>query len=553
MVTQNPDKWGTETPFATGAPMYRAAGWAGTLPLPDGKKHPPPTGWTDKAAPYPNADQTAQWIEQRATGNICLRLAGVDAEHEVIGIDVDHYVKGGKAKTGGDTLAEIERQLDCQLPAAWTSSARTDGVSGIRYFRVPRGLQWRDDLKDIDIICKGHRYADVWPSINPDADNAVYWWFPPGTALTADGRRVWNGEIPRATAIVELPDSWVDYLTQGRKAFSVDAIDLAATNDEIYRWADSTLPDGSAEAMCERMRQAVADRKAEVDADTDSHRQIVRGLAEIVRLAEEGHTGWAAAFNEVESYCATDVSKRAKRDTARTLTGEIRRARTGMLRKSKGRVESVRAVGAEYPPRWCVCAAEMQTDTKTVRKFAKRLAKLTRSKKSSPASAPASVNPAGREVHSGHVRIAYRLARRYENQLLFVDRVGWHYWNGSCWTPDDRGKAKQAVIAVLKDSWTEAFSLTDTAAQKRLIADTKASSSAAGIAGVLSVAAALEPFAATVSDLDTDPYLLNVANGRVDLNTFAIKPHDASDKMTKTCRGTFDPETVVEGSLWMSS
>jgi putative DNA primase/helicase len=51
--------------------------------------------------------------------------------------------------------------------------------------------------------------------------------------------------------------------------------------------------------------------------------------------------------------------------------------------------------------------------------------------------------------------------------------------------------------------------------------------------GVLKVAAALEPFSATVRDLDADPYLLNVANGTLDLRTMELPPHDPADRMTK--------------------
>ena len=60
-------------------------------------------------------------------------------EYEVIGIDVDHYISGGKEKFGGDQLKELEAKLG-PLPPTWISSSRSDGISGIRFFVVPKGI-----------------------------------------------------------------------------------------------------------------------------------------------------------------------------------------------------------------------------------------------------------------------------------------------------------------------------------------------------------------------------------------------------------------------------
>jgi putative DNA primase/helicase len=70
--------------------------------------------------------------------------------------------------------------------------------------------------------------------------------------------------------------------------------------------------------------------------------------------------------------------------------------------------------------------------------------------------------------------------------------------------------------------------------------------SASGIAGVLEVAAALPAFAATVRDMDADPYLLNVDNGTLDLRTLELRPHSPADKLTKVCRGAYRPECTSE-------
>jgi hypothetical protein len=101
-------------PFAQAVAKYQKAGWGGTLPLPAGKKNPPPTGFTGHKAPYPTREKLLGWLNdpKRKRANICIRLAGTpeikdyDADGnlvssqkwEIVGIDVDDYVKGDKIK-----------------------------------------------------------------------------------------------------------------------------------------------------------------------------------------------------------------------------------------------------------------------------------------------------------------------------------------------------------------------------------------------------------------------------------------------------------------------
>ncbi|BBZ38577.1 DNA primase family protein [Mycobacterium conspicuum] len=140
------------------------------------------------------------------------------------------------------------------------------------------------------------------------------------------------------------------------------------------------------------------------------------------------------------------------------------------------------------------------------------------------------------QVHSGQLRIAYRLHDRYRDKLLYVHGIGWHHWDGKRWAYDDSGTAQRSVYDVLRTSLSE--SLDD----KQLRQDVRKCESANGIAGVLAVAAALPGFAATVRDLDADPYLLNTANGTIDLRTMELRPHDPADRITKVTVGAYDPD-----------
>lgn len=135
--------------------------------------------------------------------------------------------------------------------------------------------------------------------------------------------------------------------------------------------------------------------------------------------------------------------------------------------------------------------------------------------------------------HRGQVRMAYRLAAAHSGSIMFVHGLGWHYWDGRRWLEDDRGEAKRAVLDVLRDA------LADSLHEPALRQDVAKCESAAGVAGVLDVASALVPFAFTVADLDADPYVLNVANGTLDLRTLDLRPHDPADRITKVTAGAY--------------
>ena len=143
-------------------------------------------------------------------------------------------------------------------------------------------------------------------------------------------------------------------------------------------------------------------------------------------------------------------------------------------------------------------------------------------------------------AHSGQVRFAYRLAQEYGSRLLHVFGLGWHWWDGSRWAPDDHGEATRAVLEVLRIEWQAAQTNRD------LARDVTACQTAAGVRGILEIAEALESFAVTVGQMDADPYLLNCANGTLDLGTLVLRPHSPADRITKVCRARYDPQAHSE-------
>ncbi|MBO1765804.1 phage/plasmid primase, P4 family [Allobranchiibius sp. GilTou38] len=142
--------------------------------------------------------------------------------------------------------------------------------------------------------------------------------------------------------------------------------------------------------------------------------------------------------------------------------------------------------------------------------------------------------PAGRPRHSGQVLMAERLAVRAEGQLLHVHGIGWHWWDGSRWAPDQgKAVARRAVLAVLADALVESMRDHD------LRRDVQKCESDSGLDGVLGVAASLSVFSATVQDMDALPHLLNCANGTMNLLTRRLQPPKPEDRLTKMACGSY--------------
>lgn len=148
-----------------------------------------------------------------------------------------------------------------------------------------------------------------------------------------------------------------------------------------------------------------------------------------------------------------------------------------------------------------------------------------------------------------HQRIAARFATFANGKAMFVHGAGWHFWDGSRWAPDaSETFVKQLLTDLLTVSWAEAI------ADRDLQSDVRSAMTAMGSRGVLELARAHRNLFA--EHVDHDPWLLNCANGTLDLHTMALRPHDPADRITKVCGAAYRPDAtsptwsyLVESSL----
>lgn len=440
-------------PYVSTFQEYINHGWS-VIPLPEKEKGPPPTGFTGAVPPHAIADndQMQAWAlnPDNAKANIAVRLGNTvkidDKEYEVIGIDVDHY----GAKTGGDYLEKLELKYG-KLPETWISTARSDGISGIRFYLVPTGYQFRGKCSnDIEIIQKRHRYGACFPSWNPSAKE-YYAWYEPGAEL--DGISSLN-TIPYVKELAFLPEAWVKYLSREQRFLDHGEkynFDLDISINDLKLWADKTFPADEgvydhAGGMCPAMVKKAAYWVDFFDNCTTVHDNLVDAHWNILLWAKEGHYGWQTACQLMES-AASDATRRLDNRSVKLWQGEVRRSKENALRKIKGMYdyekETGDAIGLLAGIGVCTCPEPVKNDSSGWPQFAAKPVDQYE------------MNDDGNAEHWLDI---------HKDCVKFVPNVfgKWIIWDGSKWVVDEtkiaRGlyrRVKRAQTAFAKKLWKE--------------------------------------------------------------------------------------------------
>jgi len=141
---------------------------------------------------------------------------------------------------------------------------------------------------------------------------------------------------------------------------------------------------------------------------------------------------------------------------------------------------------------------------------------------------------------------AERLVDEYGDRLRYVKPWGaWLVWDGRRWARDARGEALRLaatlrtlivaeLLAVVRGlPKPEARGLVTAKTQEKMQAAITRAASRGAIEAALALASTDPKVARLPSDFDRDGYLLNVANGTLDLRTGELRPHDRQDNITK--------------------
>lgn len=117
----------------------------------------------------------------------------------------------------------------------------------------------------------------------------------------------------------------------------------------------------------------------------------------------------------------------------------------------------------------------------------------------------------------------------------------WLHWDGKRWNPDSDGNVYALAKSVGNNLWKrlEEEVLPDNL-EKQLKSFFKATESKSGICNFLDLAKSECGIPVKPDLFDTNPMVLNVGNGTLDLTTGTLNPHDREDRLTKLADVDFD-------------
>lgn len=110
---------------------------------------------------------------------------------------------------------------------------------------------------------------------------------------------------------------------------------------------------------------------------------------------------------------------------------------------------------------------------------------------------------------------------------------GWLAWDGQRWKPSDEARIAQEAKKVVRNIYEEALQTEDTELRKELGKHAIKSESEHHIRAMIELAGSEPLVMIEQKSLDKDPWLLNCANGTLDLRTRMLMPHAREDHITK--------------------
>lgn len=277
-------------PFVQYALEYYEKGWL-PLPLPPNSKADPPTGFTGRHPAF-DEKQVKAWINECRGENLGVRLPD-----GVLGIDVDAYGD----KLGRSSLIAFEK-VHGKLPQTWTMTARGDGMSGIRLYKVRRGYRWPGKMASgIDLVSFRYRYIVGWPSFHPEL-KSIYHIYPPGSEL--DGVSFLDelpfiDELPLLEMNFQRLISNVEYVEKSRSKASAGVLLKALLECPNV----NTVP-------CVVIQNSLDKCLAEFKSGSDIHDTLNCRVRHVVALAFEGHSGSWTALNEIREAFYAALSAR---------------------------------------------------------------------------------------------------------------------------------------------------------------------------------------------------------------------------------------------------
>ncbi len=137
---------------------------------------------------------------------------------------------------------------------------------------------------------------------------------------------------------------------------------------------------------------------------------------------------------------------------------------------------------------------------------------------------------------------AHRLHQRIHDRYRYIPAWDtWLRWDTNRWVTDDTRTIVEETKTMAAAILDEARGL-DGDRRKELAKWAFQSENATRIRAAIDLTRSIPGIATTPDDLDSDPWLLNVTNGTIDLRTGQLRPHDPADMITKLAPVAYQPD-----------
>ena len=129
---------------------------------------------------------------------------------------------------------------------------------------------------------------------------------------------------------------------------------------------------------------------------------------------------------------------------------------------------------------------------------------------------------------------ADRLVRLSNNSLRYCKQnSSWYVWNGKQWIRNEKGEEQAYAKNVLMDINAEASQILDDEKRREITQHALKTENERAIRAMFGIARYEGNIPILLTDFDKDPFLLNVSNGTINLETGELQPHTKDQLLSK--------------------
>jgi putative DNA primase/helicase len=119
----------------------------------------------------------------------------------------------------------------------------------------------------------------------------------------------------------------------------------------------------------------------------------------------------------------------------------------------------------------------------------------------------------------------------------------WIVWNGKCWQIDDGALIHEKGLEMVRGLYNEQLKTTDYRERMDIEKYAMLSESVRRREAFIKAASWIIELNISSEELDTNPWLLNVQNGTIDIQTGEFREHRQEDMITKVAHVDYEPNT----------